>query len=186
MPYLTLLVLEVFQQKKGLITGLKTDLIIGPTPKQFKVKDWSYLNSLYMYKSNKTKGNFDPVLSSLAGLFICYPQRAAQNWTWDHRNCHAPSGFLTGYPGETTKYTSSDTQDWGQNTQGKNAGRKGTQKDDLQQNLHPFTRVKHFLGESGTQRSWRLQSSELQLQKANPVLPLANFWVFDFTASALF
>lgn len=114
MPHLTLLVLEVSQQKSGLITGLMTDLIISPNPKQFEVKDWSYLNSLYMHESNTTRGSFDPVLSSLAGLFISYLQRATQNWTWGQSPCHAPSGLPAGYPRETTKYTSSQTQRTGE------------------------------------------------------------------------
>lgn len=107
MSHLTLPVSVVFQQKSGLIIGLKTDVIISPTPKQFKVEDYSYLNSLYMHKSNKTRGSFDPVLSLLAGLVICYLQRATQSWTWEHRDCHALSGFPTGYPRETTKCTTS-------------------------------------------------------------------------------
>jgi len=59
-----------------------------------------------MHKLNKTRGSFDPVLSLLAGLFICYLRRATklnlrtQGLSWSARFPH----WLF------TKYTSSQTQ----------------------------------------------------------------------------
>lgn len=131
-----------------------------------------------MHKSNKGSGSFDPVLSSLAGLCISYLQRATRSWTWEHRDCHALSGFPAGYPRETTKYT--DRVGWGEEIQGKNAVRKGTQKDELQQNLPPFTRVKRYLGESGTQHSLKaveLRSTAAKSKSRSATCQLLSVWL---------
>lgn len=69
--------------------------------------------------------------------------------------------------GKLQKHNSSQTQRTGEESfKGKMTGRKGAQKDDLQQNFPPFTRVKCYVEESGTWHSWRLPCSRLQLQKS--------------------